>query len=140
MPNVVARRRPQLPGRDAASVPARIAVGTLVAPQIAMPSEPEHRLAAHTAIAWPLGMGLGIFARLAARVSPNLRGHSRGSAGRILVPLVFAIDCNNPISGVGERRPAQALLEKQQQDIYRAAFQRSGRAWKAIAGTSIRPF
>src|SRR6266487_2145336 len=58
MPNVVARRRPQLPGRDAASVPARIAVGTLVAPQIAMPSEPEHRLAAHTAIAWPLGMGL----------------------------------------------------------------------------------
>src|SRR6266567_1123032 len=58
MPNVVARRRPQLPGRDAASVPARIPVGTLVAPQIAMPSEPEHRLAAHTAIAWPLGMGL----------------------------------------------------------------------------------
>src|SRR6266567_7298284 len=58
MPNVVARRRPQLPGRDAASVPARIPVGTLVAPQIAMPSEPEHRLAAHATIARPLGMGL----------------------------------------------------------------------------------
>ena len=33
--------------------------------------------------------------------------------------------------------PRKALLEKQQQDIYRAAFQRSGRAWKAIAGRAI---
>src|SRR6266536_4278554 len=56
MPNVIARRCPQLPGRDAASVPARIAIGTLVAPRIAMPSEPEHQLPAHAAIAGSLGV------------------------------------------------------------------------------------
>ena len=49
MPHVIARRSPQLPGRDAAAVPRRIAVGMRVAPQIAVPAEPEHRLPADAA-------------------------------------------------------------------------------------------
>src|SRR6266496_341269 len=34
--------------------------------------------------------------------------------------------------------PRLPLLEKQQEDIYRAAIQRSGRSWKAIAGKAIK--
>src|SRR6266566_5117626 len=33
--------------------------------------------------------------------------------------------------------PRLPLLEKQQQDLYRAAIQRSGRPWKAIAGKAV---
>ncbi len=58
MPHVIARRGPQFPGRDAAAVPGRIAVGMRVAPQIAMPAEPEHRLPTYAAIARASGMGL----------------------------------------------------------------------------------
>ena len=58
MPHVIARRGPQLPGRDAAAVPRRIAVGMRVAPQIAVPAEPEHRLPTYAAIARASGMGL----------------------------------------------------------------------------------
>src|SRR5262249_25409087 len=50
MPHVIAGRRPQLPGLDAAGMPGRISVRMSVVPQIAMPSEPEHRLSAHAAI------------------------------------------------------------------------------------------
>ncbi len=35
--------------------------------------------------------------------------------------------------------PRLPLLEKQQEDLYGAAFQRSGRPWKAIAGKAIKP-
>src|SRR6266487_4881822 len=55
MPNAIARRRPQLPGRDAASVPARIPVGTLVAPQIAMPirtGTPAGRTRSNSLASW----------------------------------------------------------------------------------------
>src|SRR6266516_1668947 len=34
--------------------------------------------------------------------------------------------------------PRLPLLEKQQEDLYREAVQRSGRAWKAIAGKAIK--
>src|ERR1700730_4421250 len=58
MPHVIARRRPQLPGHDAAGMPRRIPVRTLIAPQIAMPAEAEHRLPAHAAIARASGVDL----------------------------------------------------------------------------------
>ena len=50
--------------------------------------------------------------------------------------FVFAIDCNNPISAKDD--PRLPLLERQQQDLYREAVQRSGRPWKAIAGKAIK--
>src|SRR6516162_11422626 len=40
MAQVIAWRRPQVPGGDAAAVPAGVLVGSSVAPQVAMPAEP----------------------------------------------------------------------------------------------------
>src|SRR3954465_3021166 len=45
---VIARRVPQAPGRHAGGVPGRVLVWAAT-PQILMPPEPVHRLAAHAA-------------------------------------------------------------------------------------------
>src|SRR5262245_33339103 len=54
--HVIAGRRPQLPGLDTAGMPGRISVRMAVVPQIAMPSEPEHRLSAYAAMSRILGV------------------------------------------------------------------------------------
>src|SRR5207302_8791438 len=51
---MLARGRPQVPGGNAAAVPARGLVGPAVAPQVAVPAEAKHRLAAHAAMAQAL--------------------------------------------------------------------------------------
>ena len=56
------RRDPEFPGRDAAAVPARPAVGLALAPKVTVPAEPIDRLAAEAA-----GAGLGAMGRLAER-------------------------------------------------------------------------
>src|SRR6266542_4370957 len=57
---------------------------------------------------------------------------------RELVPLLslqsIAITQSRVMAKDDPRLP---LLEKQQQDLYRAAIQRSGRPWKAIAGKAV---
>jgi hypothetical protein len=54
-PQVISRRVPKLPGDDAACVPRRILVRLVVAPKIAVPSEPVDRLPAHAAMTRPTG-------------------------------------------------------------------------------------
>src|SRR6266542_2548706 len=57
---------------------------------------------------------------------------------RELVPLLslqsIAITQSRVMAKDDPRLP---LLEKQQQDLYREAIQRSGRPWKAIAGKAV---
>jgi hypothetical protein len=54
---VAARGRPHLPGRDAGRVPARSSVDGTRLPEIAVPAEPEDRLAADAAVARPATEG-----------------------------------------------------------------------------------
>ena len=51
------RRRPELPGRNAARMPLRAAIGAGVLPNVDMPAEAEDRLAANTAEARAAVMG-----------------------------------------------------------------------------------
>src|SRR6266536_4409756 len=62
----------------------------------------------------------------------------RARTQRELVPLLSLQSIATTQSRImAKDDPRLPLLEKRQEDIYRAAIQRSGRSWKAIAGKAV---
>ena len=143
---VTGRRGPQRPGRDAAAVPAGAAPLRAVAPEVAMPAEPEDRLPADAA-----GAGAGPMRGLAERGRRQAEAPGSpvlvGSADRPC-PVVRHRAAGRERAGkpVGaQRMPVPVARDRAARDIgNRAAAERvdenggrQPRAEQAVAGRGV---